>query len=1351
MPPLVKGQNAPLQPGPIVVTVDVTEASSLTALLVTDEGKVRTDDDVVFFNQSAAPGVELRDNALHIDPSLVPAEIQKIRVVTALEGNRPFGQLPPPMTRVVPVAGLERYEYPVDGLGLETVVVAAEVYRRNGSWKVRAVGQGYSGGLADLFRDHGITVDDEPDLTTDSAASPTAQPTGQSGPVNYSRPNRRTTPPPPPPNTGSIDYSRPSRPATTATPPQPANSGPVNYSRPDRHRNSSPAVGGSPAPRIVRPTAPPAPDIAPARPPAPSRAAAAVGARRVPDRIASRAESGSASAVKTTLMKNAELLDRDQSAIKSACRQQALSAATQIQQVLADAPNYAPTIQAIEQAARELEMAMNARFPGRYLPNGGSGTPPPPDVWLRDANTRIHELQTKARPLTKGGKERDWQLFSAQYGILSGHRPSVVRELYRLDFDYVKAALEDLSKQNLSRNIQYITQGAEFPGVFVPKDALNNQLDQVVPGIGPMRLSLGGRIIRERIAGLLRSGDRQEHTHVGTDAEIVAMAATIDLDRSGGFATTVSSAAESVILNGLAALDADQLTVRIFDPLKLGDSAAFIYGLDEYADRVIGEKVKTTDREIDELLQDTEEHITRVTQKYLQGEHQTLTSYNLASKMVAEPYRVLLLYGFPAGFVRQGHPEVDRLERLAKIIDGGPRAGVFTVIVSDDIEKLHRPSDAAPYIAGLPVFDSERFLGEKAVAALCGLEQSMCALQFSRLSTATGTQLEPMDSDAPKAPNSLDFFWHFYPLTHADELAADRAALIGRIKRTFAGSTGTVIRPGWVAGLSRDSNAAEPYTPSSWWRKSSQNRVNAEIGQLGASNVANLAFHSSDGGVGALVGGRPGSGKSVLMHALIMNMAISYAPTELQMYLIDFKEGVEFKCYADAALPHAIAVAIEAEREFGVSVLAGMADEIARRGELFRVAGVTKLDEYRRSTVEVMPRQIAIVDEFQKLFEKDDTLAQRAGHLIERILREGRAFGLHIVLASQSIQGLHGLDRHVLSLIPTRVALRMGAGDSELILGDSNVAAKDITRAGEGIVNTKQGNPDANERFQAALWHTSNEPGNGSDQSQVLNALRAKADAAGYTGRPRVFAGTDRAAITPEVLNVSGVPIGLPVSLDPPLARKLAREGGSNLLIVDESYGPLVSIILSFAKAGTTVRILDFMTGDDDWVEMAKALGAVPGVTVTSRRGVEDVLSEVDTIVSERNEFEEHASPSEIVVVAGLHRARDLDADDYEEESPANRLAKIAKDGPEVGIHVIAWSGRAAMVSRRLPRTALREFALRLVGPCSADESRELLDETTGSSLKPNQSIFQDHEHAFSARVLSYGAPQPSCIAELVR
>ena len=57
------------------------------------------------------------------------------------------------------------------------------------------------------------------------------------------------------------------------------------------------------------------------------------------------------------------------------------------------------------------------------------------------------------------------------------------------------------------------------------------------------------------------------------------------------------------------------------------------------------------------------------------------------------------------------------------------------------------------------------------------------------------------------------------------------------------------------------------------------------------------------------------------MHAMITNLALNYSPDEIDLYLIDFKKGVEFKVYATRELPHASVVAIESEREFGISVL----------------------------------------------------------------------------------------------------------------------------------------------------------------------------------------------------------------------------------------------------------------------------------------------------------------------------------------------------------------------------------------------------------------------------------------------
>ena len=71
----------------------------------------------------------------------------------------------------------------------------------------------------------------------------------------------------------------------------------------------------------------------------------------------------------------------------------------------------------------------------------------------------------------------------------------------------------------------------------------------------------------------------------------------------------------------------------------------------------------------------------------------------------------------------------------------------------------------------------------------------------------------------------------------------------------------------------------------------------------------------------ALIAGKTGSGKSTLFHVMITNLALWCDPDQVEFYLIDFKKGVEFKCYADHHLPHARVIAIESDREFGLSVL----------------------------------------------------------------------------------------------------------------------------------------------------------------------------------------------------------------------------------------------------------------------------------------------------------------------------------------------------------------------------------------------------------------------------------------------
>ena len=108
---------------------------------------------------------------------------------------------------------------------------------------------------------------------------------------------------------------------------------------------------------------------------------------------------------------------------------------------------------------------------------------------------------------------------------------------------------------------------------------------------------------------------------------------------------------------------------------------------------------------------------------------------------------------------------------------------------------------------------------------------------------------------------------------------------------------------------------------------------------------------------------------------------------------------MEFKCYAEKRLPHARVVAIESDREFGLSVLQRVDDELKRRGDLFRKAGVQDLAGYKKGGgTERVPRSLLIIDELQEFFVEDDRISQTASALLDRIVRQGRAFGIHVLL-----------------------------------------------------------------------------------------------------------------------------------------------------------------------------------------------------------------------------------------------------------------------------------------------------------------------------------------------------------------
>ncbi|MFJ9719578.1 TerD family protein [Streptomyces sp. NPDC101213] len=201
---MTPGSNIPLPVTRVAVDVAAPVRLDVSGLLLTADGKVRSDDDFIFYNQPAGPGVTYRSgggaapDAIIVDTSALPPGIEKIVVTASPDAaGQTFQGIEPTATiRGADDNGVLATFTP-PRLGAETALVIVEIYLRNGAWKARAVGQGYADGLAGIATDFGVTVEEPAPAAPARPAAPpmpAAQP-----PVTPPAPPMAAPPAPPAP------------------------------------------------------------------------------------------------------------------------------------------------------------------------------------------------------------------------------------------------------------------------------------------------------------------------------------------------------------------------------------------------------------------------------------------------------------------------------------------------------------------------------------------------------------------------------------------------------------------------------------------------------------------------------------------------------------------------------------------------------------------------------------------------------------------------------------------------------------------------------------------------------------------------------------------------------------------------------------------------------------------------------------------------------------------------------------------------------------------------------------------------------------------------------------------------
>ena len=459
------------------------------------------------------------------------------------------------------------------------------------------------------------------------------------------------------------------------------------------------------------------------------------------------------------------------------------------------------------------------------------------------------------------------------------------------------------------------------------------------------------------------------------------------------------------------------------------------------------------------------------------------------------------------------------------------------------------------------------------------------------------------------------------------------------------------------------------------WGMSTAKGITFVLGREGIANAEITIGDERSQKHNILVTGAVGQGKSNLLKVMIYSMCSRSSPDELELYLLDFKDGVTLAPMAPsvnspAFLPHARILGLQADQNFGFAVLDYMRKEIERRSRLFKQYDVDNIAKYRaKCPNEKLPRIVVIIDEFQMLLNGgNDILDQDAAKKLEEDVRLGRAYGIHVILASQTISGIQALATSAQGLFaqfPIRIGLKNSPAEAQATFGQNNLAASRLHYRGQAIVNLDYGAPDSNRTIMVAM----------AKDDQLANLQQQWYERIKSTvNEPMVFDGTRPANLVRDLAElkrkrilegpVTRAYLGRPVAVDPrPVSFKIDDGMGRNIAIIGGGVSPnaldedqdnnlgiglVESMGLSLA-ASTPAGKARFVVIDclidrdreanhvDAWLQTMKALGH--DVELVKRRAAIDWIDKSDQLLS----LHQETDPPVYVLVFALERCGNLD------------------------------------------------------------------------------------------------------------
>lgn len=773
---------------------------------------------------------------------------------------------------------------------------------------------------------------------------------------------------------------------------------------------------------------------------------------------------------------------------------------------------------------------------------------------------------------------------------------------------------------------------------------------------------------------------------------------------------------QSLLLNLFMSFPAGKLEATMIDPLDFGKSFSDIPDLatEPKLSRFIDTKIWSKDKDIEKAIAALRLRLENMTQAYGQDR---------ANRLRKEVIRALAITDFPVGFSDAA------LSDLHAIIRNSAFSGVCVLICAND-EELER-------------------LKQRNKTLVTEIVHSVVETKvYGKRLMLIGGSSEEM----------------FLRLDSMNDVMKNRSKIIPIISSALKDCVARGREEPFADMFEEDI-----YDSNNWFT-GNHDEIAIPIGIKGAKTIVKMVLGRRGGSVEhhALVTGPTGAGKSTFLHTLIMSTLISYSPNDVQMYLLDFKEGVEFHAYTQYRLPSLRVVAINSEREFGLRVLKELCSELEARARQFNRYGAADIYSYENlSDVPKIPKLLLIFDEVQELFRgknNNDSISNECLSCLNKLVMQGRAIGIHVILACQDFRNCSGLEAYF-SQMAIRIAIKGSEEGAASILSADNAGIGKLNNepAGAAIYNGGFGVESANNFFQVSIIKKDErmkllscldeyfkDPVIASlhkDQQTRVLLTNAEDDIHNCFNR-LILEGSGSIEHIGTSKDGYGLLLGQGFGKTSIFMPELRKKDRDNLLVVGKDAKIALSLFelsamsvlyeelhTSADKANALVYIANFSDielSDDECTFDIFEEQFPQQVIVAKVDDVEKLISRVYEMVVGRSEGRFPSTERVFLLLFGLNFAEKLrsdriyEADQGGELSPIEMLQKILENGPKHGVNSIVWGDGVRSIEKMLGDRFKAMFDKRIAYHLDEDSMDILVAENEAKALRDNTAVYKD-------------------------